>query len=70
VSIPTIGIGAGPGCDAQVLVIHDLVGFTDGPAPKFVKRYADVRTQITGAAKAFVADVTSGAYPDDDHSYS
>jgi 3-methyl-2-oxobutanoate hydroxymethyltransferase len=69
-SIPTIGIGAGPGCDAQVLVVHDLVGLTDGPAPKFVKRYADVRSQIADAARAFSADVVAGTYPDDEHSYS
>ena len=69
-SIPTIGIGAGPDCDAQVLVIHDLVGLTPGPAPKFVKRYADVRSQITDAAKAFASEVAAGTYPDDEHSYS
>ncbi len=69
-SIPTIGIGAGPDCDAQVLVVHDLVGLTPGPAPKFVKRYADVRTQIADAAKAFASEVSSGAYPDEAHSYS
>ena len=69
-SIPTIGIGAGPDCDAQVLVINDLVGLTPGPAPKFVKRYADVRSQITDAAKAFAREVAAGTYPDEDHSYS
>ena len=69
-SIPTIGIGAGPHCDAQVLVVHDMVGLTAGPAPKFVKRYADLRTQIGDAAKAFAAEVTSGTYPDEEHSYS
>ncbi|MFY9586262.1 MAG: 3-methyl-2-oxobutanoate hydroxymethyltransferase [Actinomycetota bacterium] len=69
-SIPTIGIGAGPDCDAQVLVVNDLVGLTPGPAPKFVKRYADVRSQITDAAKAFAREVAAGTYPDDEHSYS
>ena len=69
-SIPTIGIGAGPGCDAQVLVIHDLVGLTSGQTPKFVKRYADVRSQIADAAKTFAAEVTAGTYPDEAHSYS
>jgi len=69
-SIPTIGIGAGPGCDAQVLVVHDLIGFGSGPAPKFVKRYADVGDQIAKAAKDFASDVASGSYPDEDHSYS
>ena len=69
-SIPTIGIGAGPDCDAQVLVVNDLVGLNAGPAPKFVKRYADVRSQIAEAAKAFATDVASGTYPDEAHSYS
>ena len=69
-SIPTIGIGAGPGCDAHVLVVHDLIGLTAGPAPKFVKRYADVRGQIADAARAFAGDVSAGTYPDDEHSYS
>jgi 3-methyl-2-oxobutanoate hydroxymethyltransferase len=69
-SIPTIGIGAGPSCDAQVLVVHDLVGLTAGPAPKFVKRYADVRGQIADAARSFADDVSAGTYPDDEHSYS
>ena len=69
-SIPTIGIGAGPGCDAQVLVINDLIGLNSGPAPKFVKRYADVQSEISGAAKAFSDEVASGAYPDEGHSYS
>jgi len=69
-SIPTIGIGAGPGCDAQVLVVSDMIGLTGGPAPKFVKRYADVRGVIADAAKAFANEVTSGAYPDEEHSYS
>jgi 3-methyl-2-oxobutanoate hydroxymethyltransferase len=69
-SIPTIGIGAGPGCDAQVLVVNDLIGLTGGATPKFVKRYADVRAQIAEAAARFTAEVTSGEYPDDEHSYS
>ncbi|MGH2793973.1 MAG: 3-methyl-2-oxobutanoate hydroxymethyltransferase [Actinomycetota bacterium] len=68
-SIPTIGIGAGPHCDAQVLVIHDMLGITAGPGPKFVKRYADVRGTITDAVKLYSEEVASGAYPDDDHSY-
>jgi 3-methyl-2-oxobutanoate hydroxymethyltransferase len=69
-SIPTIGIGAGPGCDAQVLVVNDMIGLTSGVAPKFVKRYADVRSQIAEAAKRFTDEVIAGEYPDDDHSYS
>ena len=69
VQIPTIGIGAGPGTDAQVLVIHDLLGITESP-PKLAKAYADLRGTITEAALAFARDVQSGAFPDQDHSYS
>jgi 3-methyl-2-oxobutanoate hydroxymethyltransferase len=69
-SIPTIGIGAGPHCDAQVLVIHDMLGITAGPGPKFVKRYADLRATMTDAVKQYADEVASGAYPDDEHSYS
>ena len=71
-AIPTIGIGAGPGCDAQVLVIHDLVGFTTGyagKAPKFVKRYANVAEEIGEAVSQFRRDVEAGTYPDEQHSY-
>ena len=67
--IPTIGIGAGRGTDAQVLVINDLLGI-NATVPKFVRRYADLRGVITDAVGAFVADVQSGAFPDDEHSYS
>ncbi len=67
--IPTIGIGAGPGCDAQVLVIHDLLGLTEKP-PKLAKAYADLRGTMTEAVEAFVADVERGEFPDTDHSYS
>ena len=69
-SIPTIGIGAGPDCDAQVLVFHDFLGFDEGKAPKFVKRYASVGREITRAAKEFAAEVASGAYPGLEHTYS
>ena len=68
VSIPTIGIGAGAGCDAQVLVWQDLAGLRRRPA-KFVKQYADVRQVLTDAAKAYAADVIAGTYPDDSHTY-
>jgi len=68
-SVPTIGIGAGPHCDGQVLVINDLVGLNDR-VPKFVKKYADLRGEIARAAGAFAADVRSGAFPDESHSYS
>jgi 3-methyl-2-oxobutanoate hydroxymethyltransferase len=68
--VPTIGIGAGPDCDGQVLVYHDLLGLYDGRAPRFVKRYADLAGEIRRALGAYVADVRSGAFPDDEHSYS
>ncbi len=67
--IPTIGIGAGPGCDAQVLVIHDLLGLTEKP-PKLAKAYADLRGTMTEAVEAFIADVERGEFPDTAHSYS
>ena len=69
-SIPTIGIGAGPDCDAQVLVVNDLLGLTEGPGPKFVKRYANVRETMTEAARRYAEEVAAGVYPDEDHSYS
>jgi 3-methyl-2-oxobutanoate hydroxymethyltransferase len=68
-TIPTIGIGAGPATDAQVLVINDLVGLNDGPAPRFVKRYASLRPAIADAAKRFAVDVAAGKYPGPEHSY-
>jgi 3-methyl-2-oxobutanoate hydroxymethyltransferase len=69
VQIPTIGIGAGPGADAQVLVINDLLGLTEQP-PKLAKAYADLRGTITDAVTRFTADVEAGSFPDEDHSYS
>ena len=69
VSSPTIGIGAGPHCDGQVLVLTDLLGLNEGTYPKFAKPYADLRTEITRAVTAFRDDVASGAFPDDAHSY-
>jgi 3-methyl-2-oxobutanoate hydroxymethyltransferase len=69
VQIPTIGIGAGPDCDAQVLVVHDLMGITEKP-PKLAKAYASLRADMTRAAEAFIADVEAGSFPDADHSYS
>jgi len=68
-SIPTIGIGAGPGCDGQVLVWHDLLGINEGAAPRFVKRYADLAGETRRGLEAFAADVRSGAYPADEHEY-
>ena len=69
-TIPTIGIGAGAATDAQVIVWQDLVGLTPDPAPKFVKRYADVRQVIAGAVAAWDADVRQGTYPGPEHSYT
>jgi 3-methyl-2-oxobutanoate hydroxymethyltransferase len=69
-SIPTIGIGAGPDCDAQVLVINDLLGLTPGKPPKFVKRYANLREDIASAARRYADEVARGEYPDEGHSYS
>ena len=63
VKIPTIGIGAGAGCDGQVLVTHDLLGLTSGYVPKFVKAYADLRGVITQAVTQFRDDVRSGQFP-------
>jgi 3-methyl-2-oxobutanoate hydroxymethyltransferase len=68
-SIPTIGIGAGGGCDGQVLVWHDLLGINEGVAPRFVKRYADVAGEVRRGLEAFAAEVRSGAYPGDEHVY-
>ena len=67
-AIPTIGIGAGPDCDAQVLVWQDMAGLTP-KVPKFVKRYADVAGLLGQAARAFAEDVASGTFPDGEHSY-
>jgi 3-methyl-2-oxobutanoate hydroxymethyltransferase len=69
ISAPTIGIGAGPGCDGQVLVFHDILNLTFGPPAKFVRRYADIAAEITRAVQAFRADVTSRQYPADSESY-
>jgi len=67
--IPTIGIGAGPQVDGQVLVYHDLLGLTEGHTARFVKRYADLATVIREALASFAADVRSGAYPEERHTY-
>jgi 3-methyl-2-oxobutanoate hydroxymethyltransferase len=68
-SIPTIGIGAGPQTDAQVLVWSDFAGLRAGRAPRFVKKYADLRTTLLDAAQAYAADVESGAFPAPEHSF-
>jgi 3-methyl-2-oxobutanoate hydroxymethyltransferase len=68
--IPTIGIGAGPECDAQVLVWQDMAGLDNKPrAPRFVKRYADLRSVLTDAAKAYADDVRNGTFPGPEHSF-
>jgi len=67
-TIPTIGVGAGPHCDGQVLVINDLLGLNTD-LPKFAKPYANLRTEITRAVREFASDVESGRFPDEEHSY-
>jgi 3-methyl-2-oxobutanoate hydroxymethyltransferase len=69
-TIPTIGIGAGPDCDAQVLVWQDMAGMRDGRMPKFVKTYGDLRGALRDATKAYAEEVVSGAFPTDQHSYN
>jgi 3-methyl-2-oxobutanoate hydroxymethyltransferase len=68
-SVPTIGIGAGPDTDAQVLALTDVLGLTDGRMPKFARAYADLEGEITRAATEFRRDVEEGTFPDDAHSY-
>lgn len=70
ISIPTIGIGAGPHCDGQVLVINDLVGLVTEKTPKFVKQYADFRQSMTDAVEAFCADVCNESFPSSEHCFS
>ncbi len=67
--VPTIGIGAGPRCDGQVLVFHDMVGFSTGYNPKFVKKYADLQSVIGGAVKQYADEVRKGIFPDERHTY-
>jgi len=69
IDVPTIGIGAGPHCDGQVLVYHDVLGIEDRMAPKFVRRYADLGNDAVGALSRFADDVRSGAFPSDAESY-
>jgi len=68
-SIPTIGIGAGPDCDGQVLVIHDLLGMAGEMRPKFVKTYTHLQQEIDSAVRTFIEEVKTGIFPDDAHSY-
>jgi 3-methyl-2-oxobutanoate hydroxymethyltransferase len=69
-SIPTIGIGAGPDCDGQVLVLHDVLGLYGDFKPKFAKRYADIGAQVETALRAFDAEVRGGVFPDAEHSFT
>lgn len=69
VRIPTIGIGAGPECDGQVLVIHDILGLCDKYSPKFVKRFADVKDQISHGIGDYIREVKDGSFPGPEHSF-
>tara|TARA_B100001758_G_scaffold247138_1_gene264046 strand:- start:4059 stop:4823 length:765 start_codon:yes stop_codon:yes gene_type:complete len=69
ISIPTIGIGAGPDCDGQVLVLHDMLGITTDFSPRFLRRYLDLENQITGAVKQYCDDVRSKDFPNEEESY-
>jgi 3-methyl-2-oxobutanoate hydroxymethyltransferase len=68
-AIPTVGIGAGPDCDAQVLVWQDMAGLRPGPMPRFVKKFADLHTVLTAAATAYVEEVRGGAFPAAEHTH-
>jgi 3-methyl-2-oxobutanoate hydroxymethyltransferase len=69
VRVPTIGIGAGAGCDGQVLVLADLLGLNEGFSPRFLKRYGTLGQTARDAVQAFGADVRAGTYPGDEHSF-
>ncbi|HIB8182542.1 TPA: 3-methyl-2-oxobutanoate hydroxymethyltransferase, partial [Elizabethkingia anophelis] len=69
ISIPTIGIGAGPDCDGQVLVFHDMVGMNKGFSPKFLRRYLDLFDEVAGAVGQYVKDVKSQDFPNQQESY-
>ena len=68
-TIPTIGIGAGPGCDGQVLVLHDMLGLNEGFNPKFLKRFAELGEAVRQAVRAYGAEVRDGRYPGREHSF-
>jgi 3-methyl-2-oxobutanoate hydroxymethyltransferase len=70
IPIPTIGIGAGPHCDGQVLVIHDILGLCEKYSPKFVKQYVDLKPIISGAVADYIADVKNGNFPTEGHSFN
>jgi 3-methyl-2-oxobutanoate hydroxymethyltransferase len=67
--IPTIGIGAGPACDGQILVLHDVLGLTEDFRPRFVRRYAELGSETVRAVEAYVRDVKAGAFPSESESY-
>ena len=67
--VPTIGIGAGPHCDGQILVFHDLAGYSNGYLPKFVKRYAQLHDQMREAVQEYIRDISTGEFPGAEHSY-
>ena len=69
IAIPTIGIGAGPGCDGQVLVLHDMLGLNEDFAPKFLKKYAGLAGSVREAARCFAEEVRAGRYPGKEHSF-
>ena len=69
-SIPVIGIGAGPHCDGQVLVLHDLLGITMDFSPRFLRRYLNLAEEIAGAIRSYCDDVRSGDFPNDSESYT
>ena len=69
ISIPTIGIGAGNGCDGQVLVCNDLLGVSNGFTPKFVKKYRDLHQEIVGAVSEYISDVRDRSFPAPEHTF-
>jgi 3-methyl-2-oxobutanoate hydroxymethyltransferase len=69
-TVPTIGIGAGPSCDGQVLVVHDMLGLSTGRKPRFVKEFAHLGEEVMAAARRFAGEVEAGTFPDAEHSYS
>jgi 3-methyl-2-oxobutanoate hydroxymethyltransferase len=68
-TVPTVGIGAGNGCDAQVLVWQDMMGLRTGRLPRFVKQYADMHSLMLTAAKEYAAEVSTGVFPGPEHTF-